>query len=693
MGEFCSADHPATTMQLKPVEVRERPEKKAFECGIVFEEQRLLSGRPSFQETSMFGFKRPTELARAVFGAVAIGTFPTFTLAGPCDLSWDGDALARNVARNPALGMRLLDTNKNVIAQLTGAQILAISEAKDAISRQLGRSPSLIFCSDKAPNAFATKTPNGEVVGVTLGLATLMSGDRDMAAFVIGHEYAHLILGHLAAAEQRRALMALLGELAGALIEVKTQTKTHVQGVGMDVGLMGASLISYKFDRDQEREADTAGFGYMVNAGFNPLGAVRVAEIMQRYGAGGIGLFYDNHPGWPDRTERFQALIKASPMAQATIARTGDKTALTTISASTGTGHAQVSLVPVYAASDAEKTYADGIAALGKQDFQTGVTAIRSSAAAGYAPAQTTLGYLYGEGRAGLPKDDVEAVRLFRLAVAQSDAEAMSNLGVMYEKGRGGLAVDEVEALRLYREAANQGNPAALNNLGTAYFFGNAGIEKDENAGKSYWQKAANAGNGDALAQLGAFYYKGQAGITRDIPKAIAMYRQAADKGSALGRYNLALAYEVGTDETPKDEVEAVKWLQMAANQGFAFAQNDLGTMYERGAGGLPKSDTKAAELYKLSADGGCARAQANLGSMYNHGAEGIVKNPTEAVRLFQLSAAHGDAMGQLDLGIMYEAGQGGLPKEKEAAASWYRKAAAQGVAMAASRLRDLQVN
>ncbi len=64
-----------------------------------------------------------TEFARAVFGAAAIGMFPMFTLAGPCDLSWDGDALARNVARDPALGMRLLDTNKNVIVQLSGAQI------------------------------------------------------------------------------------------------------------------------------------------------------------------------------------------------------------------------------------------------------------------------------------------------------------------------------------------------------------------------------------------------------------------------------------------------------------------------------------------------------------------------------------------------------------------------------------------
>jgi hypothetical protein len=58
---------------------------------------------------------------------------------------------------------------------------------------------------------------------------------------------------------------------------------------------------------------------------------------MQRDGAGGIGLFFDNHPGWPERTARFQALIKASPQAQAAIARIGARTELaTTSTAATG---------------------------------------------------------------------------------------------------------------------------------------------------------------------------------------------------------------------------------------------------------------------------------------------------------------------------------------------------------------------
>jgi TPR repeat protein len=627
----------------------------------------------------------------AALGIAAIAICPTLACAGPCDITWDGEALAHNARRNPAFEQRLLDTNKNVAAKLTGAQILAISEAKDAIAKQLGRSPSLIFCSDKAPNAFAMNTSRGEVVGVTLGLAKLMNGDRDMAAFVIGHEYGHLVLGHLAAAQQRRELLTVLGEMAGVFLEYKTQTKTHVQGLGMEVGLLSASLVDSKFDRNQERQADEAGFRYMVAAGFNPLGAIRLTEMMQRYGSVGIGLFFDDHPGWPERTARFQALIKASPTAQATIARTGSRTALT--AASTGTNGAQVALVPAYEASAAERNLADGLAALGNKDFQSGVAAIRSSAATGYAPAQAMLGYLYGEGRAGVPKDDAEAVRLYRLAAAQSNAVAMNNLGAMYMRGRGGLSVDEVEAVRLFREAANQGDATGLMKLGIAYSIGQGGVEKDKNVARNYYQKAADAGNGDAMAMLGELYFNGAGGVAKDIPKAIALYRQAADKGSPVGRYDLAMLYEQGSGALQKDDVEAVKLLQMAADSERPDVENALGSMYLRGAGGLPQSAVKAAELYKLSADGSDPFGQMNLGWMYLGGEGGLSNSPTEALRLFRLSAAQDNAEGEFSLGTMYEFGEGGVPKDKETAVSWYRKAAAQGLPNAIKKLSDLHVN
>ena len=45
-----------------------------------------------------------------------------------------------------------------------------------------------------------------------------------------------------------------------------------------------------------------------------------------------------------------------------------------------------------------------------------------------FADAQYNLGLCYAEGRGGLPYDDREAARLFKLAAAQGLAEAQRNL-------------------------------------------------------------------------------------------------------------------------------------------------------------------------------------------------------------------------------------------------------------------------
>ena len=62
------------------------------------------------------------------------------------------------------------------------------------------------------------------------------------------------------------------------------------------------------------------------------------------------------------------------------------------------------------------------------------------------AEAQVLLGGMYGNGR-GVPQDEVEAVRWFRLAAEQGNAEAQLYLGVMYSNGRG-VPQDDAEAVR-----------------------------------------------------------------------------------------------------------------------------------------------------------------------------------------------------------------------------------------------------
>ena len=73
--------------------------------------------------------------------------------------------------------------------------------------------------------------------------------------------------------------------------------------------------------------------------------------------------------------------------------------------------------------------------------------------------AQVNLGAMYDQGE-GVPEDDAEAVKWYRLAAGQGYAEAQHNLGLMYVQGRG-VPEDDVLAYHWLNLAAAQGNEEA----------------------------------------------------------------------------------------------------------------------------------------------------------------------------------------------------------------------------------------
>ena len=86
----------------------------------------------------------------------------------------------------------------------------------------------------------------------------------------------------------------------------------------------------------------------------------------------------------------------------------------------------------------------------------TDVKKLIQQANQGNAIAQCSIGVMYGTGR-GVPQDDVQAVKWFRLAADQGFAEAQFNLGGMYGSGQG-VPQDFVQAHMWFNLAAAQGN-------------------------------------------------------------------------------------------------------------------------------------------------------------------------------------------------------------------------------------------
>jgi len=60
--------------------------------------------------------------------------------------------------------------------------------------------------------------------------------------------------------------------------------------------------------------------------------------------------------------------------------------------------------------------------------------------------AQYSLGVMYANGL-GVPEDDAEAARWFRLAAEQGNALAQYNLGFIYDSGRGVASVHKLISL------------------------------------------------------------------------------------------------------------------------------------------------------------------------------------------------------------------------------------------------------
>ena len=124
----------------------------------------------------------------------------------------------------------------------------------------------------------------------------------------------------------------------------------------------------------------------------------------------------------------------------------------------------QVALVALMLAPSAgmAQDFDAGVLAWQSGDYATALREWTPLATQGDARAQAILGVMYDNGR-GVPQDDAEAVKWYRLAAEQSDAWAQNNLGVMYEYGQG-LPQNFVASRMWYNLAASAGNEKAVAN-------------------------------------------------------------------------------------------------------------------------------------------------------------------------------------------------------------------------------------
>ena len=153
--------------------------------------------------------------------------------------------------------------------------------------------------SSKQINAFCM--PGGKIAFYT-GILDQLNLTDDEAAMIMGHEMAHALREHARARIAKSQGTGMLLSLGAQLF-----------GLGQlgDVAAnLGTQLLTLKFSREDETDADLVGLELSARGGYNPQASVSLWEKMGRAGGGAGGpSFLSTHPSGPQRIQQLQANV------------------------------------------------------------------------------------------------------------------------------------------------------------------------------------------------------------------------------------------------------------------------------------------------------------------------------------------------------------------------------------------------
>jgi Zn-dependent protease with chaperone function len=147
-------------------------------------------------------------------------------------------------------------------------------------------------------NAFCM--PGGKIA-FFYGILDRLKLTDDEVAMVMGHEMTHALREH--AREQMGKTMATRGaiEIGAAIF--------GLGNVGRTAAGLGGQLLTLRFGREDESEADLIGLELAARAGYDPHAGVTLWEKMAAADKGGDLEFLSTHPSGPTRIRDIEANI------------------------------------------------------------------------------------------------------------------------------------------------------------------------------------------------------------------------------------------------------------------------------------------------------------------------------------------------------------------------------------------------
>ncbi|MEO8386868.1 M48 family metallopeptidase, partial [Polaromonas sp.] len=151
----------------------------------------------------------------------------------------------------------------------------------------------------KQINAFCM--PGGKIAIYT-GIIDQLKLSDDEIAMIMGHEMAHALREHA---------RARIAKSQGTSMGLSALSQLFGLGQLGDVAAnIGTQLLTLRYSRDDETDADLVGLELAARGGYNPQAAVSLWEKMGQAGGGANGpSFLSTHPSGPQRIQQLQANV------------------------------------------------------------------------------------------------------------------------------------------------------------------------------------------------------------------------------------------------------------------------------------------------------------------------------------------------------------------------------------------------
>ncbi|MBL8301232.1 MAG: M48 family metallopeptidase, partial [Ideonella sp.] len=135
------------------------------------------------------------------------------------------------------------------------------------------------------------------------GILQQLQLDDDEVSMIMGHEIAHALREH---ARER------MGKTAATRIGANVVSALLGLGSLGDAALgMGAQLLTLRFSREDESEADLVGLDLAARGGYNPRAGISLWQKMGAASKGAPPQFLSTHPSGPSRIKEIEAIMPA----------------------------------------------------------------------------------------------------------------------------------------------------------------------------------------------------------------------------------------------------------------------------------------------------------------------------------------------------------------------------------------------